>query len=63
MFHSALLLCFRDKLYLESLAHYLARSRKGKTKERNFIGKPCSTVYSTCTVRNFFNYVWRRKAG
>lgn len=44
MFHSALLLCFRDKLYLGSLAHYLARSRKGKTKTRNFIVKPCSTV-------------------
>ena len=54
MFHSALLLCFRDKLYLGSLGHYLAPSRKGKTKKRNFIGKPCSTVYSTCTVRNFF---------
>ena len=54
MFHSACLLCFRDKLYLGSLTHYLAPSLKGKTKKRDFIGKPCSTVYSTCTVRNFF---------
>ena len=60
MFHSALLLCFRDKLYLDII--WLV-AVKGKTKKRNFIGKPCSTVYSTCTVRNFFNYVWRRKAG
>lgn len=63
MFHSALLLCFRDKLYLGSLTHYLAPSRKGKTEKRNFIGELCSTVYSTCTARNFFNYVWRRKVG
>jgi len=32
MFHSALLLCFRDKLYLGSLTHYLAPSRKGKRR-------------------------------
>ena len=61
MFHSALLLCSRDKLYLGSLTHYLARSRKGKTEKRNFIGESCSTVYSTCTLGNFFNYVWKRK--
>lgn len=64
MFHSAFLLRFRDRLYLGSLTHYFAPSRNGKTKKRNFIGEPCSTVYSTCTVGILFNYVrvWRRKA-